>query len=508
MNFQCVTYKAACHQPSPGGDRRPDKATPETARHAEAITEKTSENGSPAPQLKRIIAAMVKSTDVAPTLLPPGRRLPLLVAFLPNRTSRFLTTCQQRYGDVFSLTLPTRSQVYLTDPADIKTVFAGDPSVFHAGEANKLLLGILGSSSLLLVDDEVHRDRRRLMAPPFHRLAVAQQAELIAEITAKNVAEWPVGTQFAVAPRISEITLEVILRTVIGATEPARLAALREVMPRLLKVGAWDLMAIVNPALIRRFPWRGLRRRIAAADALLYAEIADRRVDPHLPERTDTLAKLLRSVSQDGTTMSNQELRDQLMTLLVAGHDTTAAAISWALERLTRHPVVLAEAVRAAEASSAGDAAADDYLDAVLKETLRSRPVLTGVSRVLTEPTEIAGYRLEAGVTVVASIALVHANAAHYPDPDRFDPKRMFGTYISPTTWLPFGGGNRRCLGASFAMTEMRVVLREILRRVELTTTTAAGEPIKIKHVIQVPGHDALVTIASVKDAPVQASTG
>ena len=181
--------------------------------------------------------------------------------------------------------------------------------------------------------------------------------------------------------------------------------------------------------------------------------------------------------------MTDGELRDQLMTLLVAGHDTTATGLSWALERLTRYPAVLTKAVRAAEASAAGDPAGDEYLDAVAKETLRIRPVVFDVGRVLTQPVELAGYRLPAGVMVVPGITLVHASAEQYPDPESFDPDRMLGAALSPTIWLPFGGGNRRCLGATFAMVEMRVVLREVLRGVELSTTTAADERQKLKHV-------------------------
>ena len=206
---------------------------------------------------------------------------------------------------------------------------------------------------------------------------------------------------------------------------------------------------------------------------------------------------LIRAGDVDERKMTDDELRDQLMTLLVAGHDTTATGLSWALERLTRHPAVLAKAVQAAEASAAGDAAGDDYLDAVAKETLRIRPVVFDVGRVLTEPVELAGYRLPAGVMVVPGIGLIHASAERYPDPDRFDPDRMLGAALSPTTWLPFGGGNRRCLGAAFAMVEMRVVLREVLRRVELSTTTAADERQKLKHVTLVPHRGARIRVRS-----------
>lgn len=271
-------------------------------------------------------------------------------------------------------------------------------------------------------------------------------------------------------------------------------------MPRLLNVGPWATLALANPSLLNNRLWSRLRRRIEEADALLYAEIADRRADPDLAARTDTLAMLVRAADEDGRTMTERELRDQLITLLVAGHDTTATGLSWALERLTRHPVTLAKAVQAADASAAGDPAGDEYLDAVAKETLRIRPVVYDVGRVLTEAVEVAGYRLPVGVMVVPAIGLVHASAQLYPDPERFDPDRMVGATLSPTTWLPFGGGNRRCLGATFAMVEMRVVLREILRRVELSTTTTSGERPKLKHVIMVPHRGARIRVRATRD--------
>ncbi|MGX9789672.1 cytochrome P450 [Mycobacterium sp. MMS18-G62] len=437
-------------------------------------------------------------------VLPPGPRLPRwvqLVLFM-RYWPRLAAACGRRYGDVFTLRIATLPPlVYLSDPAEIKKVFAGDPSVFHAGEANSVLAGILGDTSVLVIDDDAHRERRRLMLPPFHRDAVARQAEAMAEIAAANIAGWPVGRPFAVAPKMSEITLEVILRIVIGASDPSRLAALRAVMPRLLNVGAWASPAIANPNLRRYPPWRGLARHIDEVDRLLYAEIAERRADPHLDERTDVLAMLVRSTDEDGRTMTDRELRDQLLTLLAAGHDTTATGLSWALERLTRHPAVLAKAVRAAEAEDG-----DEYLDAVAKETLRIRPVVFDVGRVLKAPVELAGYRLPAGVMVVPGIGLVHRDSDVYPDPDRFDPDRMVNATLTPTTWFPFGGGNRRCLGATFAMVEMRVVLREILRRVELATTTAAGERQKVKQVILVPHRGARIRVKAMRLSPAQPS--
>ncbi len=446
-----------------------------------------------------------------PEKLPPGPRLPSAVqaAIFLVYWPRFVSACRRRYGSVFTLRMSgLGTVVYLADPADIKVVFAGDPSLYHAGEANSILAGLLGRSSVLVIDEDVHKYRRRLMLAPFQQKAVSQHVGLMADIAAENIAKWPVGKDFPVAPRMSAITLEVILRVVVGATDPARLAELRTVLRQLLTVNTWNLLAFAKPALQQRLPWRAVRRGIAAVDRLLYAEIAERRADPQLAERTDALAMLIRATDEDGHAMSDVELRDQLITLLLAGHDTTATGLSWALERLTRHPDVLAKAVAAADASAAGDSAGDDYLDAVCKETLRIRPVVFDVGRILTRPVDLAGYRLPAGVMVAPGVGLVHADPALYPDPDRFDPDRMLGATLSPTTWLPFGGGNRRCLGAAFASTEMRVVLREILLDVELDTTTARGERQHVKHVILTPNRGARIRLRARRPHLTQVSGG
>jgi cytochrome P450 family 135 len=437
--------------------------------------------------------------------LPPGPRLPAPVqaALMARYWPRFISACRRRYGSVFTMRIATMGTlVYLDDPAEIKKVFAGSPSVYHAGEANSMLAGLLGDSSVLVIDDDVHRERRRQMLPAFHRDAVARQTAVMAEIAAANIATWPVGTEFPVAPKMSEITLEVILRTVIGASDPARLAALRTVMPAMLNVSLWSSLAMASSKLQRLGLGRSLRRNAQEANRLLYAEIADRRADPDLATRTDALAMLVRAADGDGATMTDDQLRDQLITLLVAGHDTTATGLSWALERLIRHPAILQKAVRAAEA---GDAAGDEYLDAVAKETLRIRPVVFDVGRVLKEPVELAGYRLPAGVMVAPGIGLVHSSPKQYSQPDRFDPDRMVGATPGPTAWLPFGGGNRRCLGATFAMVELRVVLREVLRRVDLCPTAAAGEKQKVKHVILIPHRGARIRIRSRKTEPAAA---
>ena len=439
-------------------------------------------------------------------MLPPGPKVPKVAqtALMWTRPHKWAAANQRRYGKVFRVyAAPSGWLVYLADPVDIKAVFAGDPAVFHAGEANSILRGVVGDDSVLLLDEQRHRDRRRLMLPPFHRDAVRRQVELMTEIADAGVARGPVGREFAVAPRMAAITLEVILRTVIGADDPARLAALRDTLPKVTDMNLLDVSSMAKPELLRYLPWRGVRRRRAEADALLHAEIAARRADPDLAERTDVLAMLVRAADEGGRRMTDAELRDQLITLLMAGHETTATALSWALERLVRNPEVLRRAVAAADADPADDPAADEYLDAVVKETLRIRPVIHEVARTLTQPVQVAGYDLPAGTVVMPAIGLVQASAEHYPDPERFDPDRMVGQTLSPTTWFPFGGGGRRCLGATFAQVEMRVVLRQILRRVELETTDSPAEPQRVKHITLVPRRGGRVRVRARRPVPV-----
>jgi cytochrome P450 len=415
----------------------------------------------------------------------PGPRLPSAVQtpLLWGFPRWWLDRCHRRYGEVFVVrAAPIGTVVFLADPEDIKTVFAGDPAIYRAGEGNAVVGGIVGESSVLLLDGQEHRERRRQMLPPFHREAVRRQTEQMATIAAADVATWPLGREFRAAPRMSAITLEVILRIVIGARDGHRLDALRRALPPVVNSGFMTAAAMIRPSLLDNRLWAGVRRARAEADRLLRAEIADRKADPALDERTDVLAMLVRS-----TDMSDDELRDQLMTLLLAGHETTATALSWTLERLVRHPDVLARAVRAADD---GD---DEYLDAIVKESLRVRPVLFNAGRRLAEPVELGGYRIPAGVTVAPAIGLVQRSARHYPAPLRFDPDRMVGATLTPTTWLPFGGGARRCLGATFAQVEMRVVLREILRRVELAPTSARSELRRAKHITLVPHRGARV---------------
>jgi cytochrome P450 family 135 len=411
---------------------------------------------------------------------------------------------RERYGDVFSSHFPFFGRVvYVADPALIKQVFAGDPSVFHAGAANATVLGdALGEHSLLTLDEGRHMSQRKLLLPPFHGEAVRRYAEVMAAAAADEVERWPLGRSFALRPRMQAITLEVILRAVFGVRDGERMDLFRARIPRLGELSSpLDWLPFMQRDLGGLTPAARFRRAVARVDELIYAEIAERRsLDPDASaERDDVLTLLLGAHHEDGSAMTDVELRDQLMTLLTAGHETTATGLSWAFERLLRTPRVLARLVESLDD--------DEYLDAVVKETLRVRPVVMDVARLLRRDIELGGWRLPAGTLVLPAIAAVHARPDLYPSPHEFRPERFLerraGGGPEPSisraaesyTWIPFGGGVRRCIGASFAQVEMRVVLREVLRRVRLRAPSARPERAQVRHVTVVPARGCRVVV-------------
>jgi cytochrome P450 len=408
----------------------------------------------------------------------------------------------RRYGDVFSSRFPIFGRVvYVADPAEVKRVFTGDPTIFHAGEANALALGdALGEHSLLTLDQQRHMSQRKLLLPPFHGESVRRYVEVMAEATEREVARWPLGKEIELRPRMQAITLEVILRAVFGVRDDARMDLFRERIPPL-----GELTSVLNwiPFFERDLggltPAARFRKARAAVDELIYAEIADRRAADDGEERDDVLSLLLSARHEDGTAMTDVELRDELMTLLTAGHETTATGLSWAFERLLRTPRVLERLTESLDDH--------DYVDAVVKETLRVRPVIVDVARKLTRDTEVAGWQLPAGTLVLPAIAVLHARPDLYESPKEFRPERFLGRRAAggrePSAsrgaesyaWIPFGGGVRRCIGASFAQVEMRTVLREVLKRVRLRAPSQRPERGLIRHVTVVPGRGCRVIV-------------
>jgi cytochrome P450 family 135 len=404
-----------------------------------------------------------------------------------------MESCLRRYGDCFTVRLASVGTfVFLADPAAIKAVFTGDPSVLRAGEANRPLEPVLGRHSVLLLDGAEHLRQRRLMLPPFHGERLERYGELIAEIADRELDRWPIGRPFPLQPRMQAITLEAILRVVFGIAEGARLAAMRRLLQRLM--AASTSPAAMLPWLRRDLgplsPWARFRRTAAAVDAALFEEIARRRADPALAGREDIFSMLVQARDEDGTPMTNQELRDELVTLLTAGHETTATALAWAFERLTRHPAALDRL--AAEARDETDGA---YAEAVVKETLRLRPPIPVVARMLAEPVEIQGRVLPAGVRIAPCIYLTHRLPQVYGDPDGFRPERFLEEPPDTYGWLPFGGGVRRCIGASFAMFEMTTVLRTVAARARLRAATGRGEPTRRRAIVLAPGRGGRVVV-------------
>ncbi len=440
--------------------------------------------------------------------LPPGPGGPsaLVAARFLLRGPRFLDACRDRYGDVFTIRLNTgRTVVIAGDPAIAKATFQGGGDDLHAGAGNVVLKPILGARSVLLLDGPEHLRQRRLMLPSFHGERMRAYGETMTEVAERHVGAWPVGRAFAVHPTMQAITLEIILRTIFGVADPARVEQLAAPTKRLLnstdqplRLLALQLTSSAKARTRPRSPWGRVYALLAPVDALIHQEIAARRAAEADGEaREDILSLLLAARDEDGNALTDVELRDELMTLLLAGHETTATALAWTLERLVRTPEVLA---RVREEAEAGEGT--DYLDATIKEALRLRPVVPGVVRQLQRPLTIGGIDLPAGVHVAPSIYLIHRRPDVYPEPDAFRPERFLGE-DAPSTyeWLPFGGGIRRCLGASFAQYEMRIVLRTILRRATLETTDAAAEPVKRRFVTYTPARGGRIRVARLEPA-------
>jgi cytochrome P450 len=424
--------------------------------------------------------------------LPPGPDWNLAVSVWRwwRRPLDVLEHCRARYGETFTYRLPHEGTwVFVSDPESVKQVFTGDPRLLHAGEANIILLPFLGENSVLLLDEPEHMVQRKLMLPSFHGKRMQAYGELMAAIAAKEIESWPADRPLATRPRMQALTLEVILRTVFGLGEGERLERLRNELRSLIEMGTerrWVIaMVALGPRRIGRFP--PFRRALERVDRILFEEIEARRRAPDLAEREDILSLLLQARHEDGTEMSERELRDELMTLLTAGHETTATALAWAIELLARHPEALD---RLREEVEAGD---EDYVDAVIKETLRLRPVIALVLRKLVEPMEIGGHLLPAGVSVAPSIYLLHRRPEIYPEPERFRPERFLEHPAGTYTWIPFGGGVRRCLGGAFAEYEMKVVLRELVSRRALRPVGSEPERPVRRTITNVPSRGAEV---------------
>lgn len=411
--------------------------------------------------------------------LPPGPRLPSLLQvalFIRDRLG-MLERCAERYGELFTLRFPWETLVFTWNPEAVKQVFAGDPAIYFAGQGNNILRPFLGDFSMLLLDGPEHLRQRRLLLPPFHGERMLAYADLIREITLAEVERWPRGRAFPIHSSMQEITLEVIMRAVFGMESGERHDRLRAALKRLLDEGSRSMLVFLpflQVELGGLTPYARFRRRLEAIDQLLFAEIAERRAQGGGAGRSDILSMLLEVADEDGKPMTPQELRDELLTLLVAGHETSATSLAWVFYYLLKEPGVLdrvrEELRRVVGEGPLGSAqlAGLRIVDAAIKETARLRPIIVFVARALQQPVDLGGYRLPAGVTVAPCIYLTQRRPDLYPEPGAFRLDRFLDGKSTPYDYFPFGGGARRCLGMAFAQFEIKVVLATVLSRVEL----------------------------------------
>jgi hypothetical protein len=440
--------------------------------------------------------------------LPPGPRLPGPLQLLATwtRPAASIERLRQRYGKRITVTLPFQPPfVILSDPEEIKELFTAPPDAVHPGEGARILEPLIGRNSVILLDEGPHMEQRKLLLPAFHGERMQRVTGLMTELTERELESWPRGRPIELHPRLQQLTLEIILRAVFGLEQGRRLDDLRDVLTDLLAFTENPLSVL--PAAQRLKRWIPSLRRFNAlvqrADQLIFAVVEERRAaaDAGEPGRDDVLAMLLGATHEaDSSPMSDVEIRDELMTALVAGHETTASQLAWAFERLSREPAVLA---RLAAEIDAGEG--DEYLMATIHEVLRLKPVLPNAEPRLTQrPIEIGGFRYPAGVALLASAFLVHHDPEIYPDPYTLRPERFLGAGNAPGTytWIPFGGGRRRCLGASFALQEMKVVLHAVIGRCELVPFGDRPEPTGRRSITFSPARGATVVLRDRRPAP------
>jgi cytochrome P450 len=408
-----------------------------------------------------------------------------------------MDSCRERYGKRFTIRLPfTPPFVMLTDPAEVKQVFTSPPDVLHPGEGAKVLEPIVGRNSVILLDEDAHMEQRKLMLPAFHGERMERLSGLMEEVTAEEVAAIPRDVPLGLHPRMQDLTLKIILRAVFGLDPGARFDALRDRLQTMLAFGdrPISLMPPKPDSLVARTaervgPFAQFVRTQEEVDEILFALIEERRAEG--ADRADVLAMLLEATHEDGSPMSEQEIRDELLTLLVAGHETTATTLAWAFERLVREPAVLERLVAEIDADE------DAYVTATIQETLRDRPVLPNAApRYVAKEVTIGDWTYQPGPCLLANTYLIHHDPEIYPDPHAFRPDRFLDEPPGTYTWIPFGGGRRRCLGASFAMLEMKVVLKALLGSCELRDCGDGVEVAQRRNITVRPVHGARVIVA------------
>ena len=391
-----------------------------------------------------------------------------------TRPTGFLDRCRRRFGKKFTVRLAAQDPfIVLSDPEELKQVFTAPPDVLHPGEGTRILEPIVGPNSILLLDEGAHMSQRKLVLPAFHGERMRGLEEMVAEVAREQIRSWPRGESVPIHPRMQSLTLEVILAAVFGLRSGPRLDQLRVALTGMLDFGMSPLSLLppARRAPFGRGPWARFLEIRARADELIYSEIRERR-DQGDGGGSEIINSLVAARHEDGSPMTDVEIHDELMTLLVAGHETTATQLAWALERLTRAPAVLSRLVEAVD-----DGDGDPYMTAVIRESLRLRPVLLNAApRTVKKPIEVGGVLYEPRVHLLPSAWLVQHDPDVYPEPYAFRPERFLESDPGTYTWIPFGGGRRRCVGASFAQMEMAIVLRELLRVSEVSAGVEGPE--------------------------------
>jgi cytochrome P450 len=409
--------------------------------------------------------------------LPPGPRLPAIAqgAMFVFRLDSFLAQCRARHGPTFSLRLPTQPPIVVfSDEPSIREIFSGRPDDVSVGAAYEWLQPFVGRGSLLLLDGDRHLRERRLLMPPFHQSRMQAYGATIRDISRRAMEGWPVDRPFATEPAVRSITLDIILRTVFGLDDGPELHELKQAILELLEgFSIFNMIPALRVDIRGVTPWGRFLAHRAALDRILHRLIRARRDGHSWGDRDDVLAMLVDARYEDGRPMSDEDLRDQLVTLVGAGHETSTSALAWVFQCLAHHPEAQVRARAELESASHEDAELP-WLDAIVKETMRLHPVFPSVGRVLQRAQTIGGWDIPRGTLAYVSIDLTHRDAALWPAPERFDPARFLDARPSAFAYLPFGGGSRRCIGMSYALHEMRLIVAEALRRFRIVP---AGPP-------------------------------
>jgi cytochrome P450 len=402
----------------------------------------------------------------------------------------FMERCRRKFGPLFSIRLGrAHNLLVVADPAHAMEVLAGDPEYFDSGAANLIFRPVVGEYSLLLLDGAEHMRHRNIMLPQFMPGHVRHYADVIERAVTDRIERWPTDRAFRLAPEMEAITYDAISKITFGDLEDARLVRLGELMPEMMDRcdSPFTLLPQFHVHAAGLSPFARMLKVVEEIDSLLHSIIEERRADPLAQLKDDVLSVLLRARYEDGSPLGDREIRDELITLLMAGYETTTAGLTWAFERILRDQRVLG---RLTEEIASGE---DRYLDATIKETLRARPVVPIVARKIRVPVNIGGYEMPRGSVLMVSVYLIHQDPDVYPQPEQFRPERFLDGLPDPRAWIPFGGGVRRCLGANFAQLEMKIVLRTVLRELELTVPDEAPEPTIRRRFTFVPKHDGLV---------------